>query len=324
MLSTKIGKLKLNNVIMNASGVNCTTEKDLLELNSSTSGCIITKSTTLEKRLGNICPRYYDTKYLSINSSGLPNLGYKFYINNSENIQNYNINKNRSIKPYVISVSGLTIDDNKKIINDIIEFNYNRNSIHGIELNLSCPNIIGKPQIGYDFDTMNHLLDCISNIIPKESEINFGIKLPPYFDISHFDQVSNIINKYNVDSITCINSLGNGLVVDPFNERTVIVPKNGFGGIGGSIVKPIALSNVRQFYEKTNCDIIGCGGISNGLDAFEHILCGASGVQIGTQLYRESVNCFERICDELIEIMNSKSYSNINEFKGNLKHVKHN
>ena len=27
----------------------------------------------------------------------------------------------------------------------------NNNQISGIELNLSCPNIIGKPQIGYDF-----------------------------------------------------------------------------------------------------------------------------------------------------------------------------
>ena len=44
--------------------------------------------------------------------------------------------------------------------------------------------------------------------------------------------------KYPLDFITCINSIGNGLVVDMENETTLIKPKGGFGGIGGSYVKP--------------------------------------------------------------------------------------
>ena len=302
-METKVGKLELTTCIMNASGVHCISETDLEDLNNSISGAIITKSTTFEKRDGNPLPRYYDNEYLSINSSGLPNLGYKFYIDQSKILV--------KSKPYIISVSGLSHNDNINIVKAINDALY----VDGIELNLSCPNIVGKPQIGYDFNAMDNLLKDISNIISPR--LNFGIKLPPYFDMSHFQMVANIINRYNIDSITCINSLGNGIVVE--NESVTIAPKNGHGGIGGSVVKPIALSNVVQFSKLTKCSIIGCGGISNGMDAFEHILCGASAIQIGTQLYKEGLPCFKRIMDELKDIMDSKGYNSIDDFRGKLK-----
>lgn len=292
---------------MNASGVHCTSPQDLTDLNDSVSGAIITKSTTLEPREGNKKPRYFDNDILSINSSGLPNLGYNFYIDFSTQLK-----KN---KPYIISVSGMKLDDNITMIKEINLCE----SVDGIELNLSCPNIEGKPQIGYDFQAMENLLSDVSKIIAPR--LNFGIKLPPYFDISHFQQAAQIINKYNVNSITCINSLGNGLVVDWDKEIAVIVPKKGHGGIGGEAIKSISLSNVRKFSELTSCDVIGCGGISSGKDAFEHILCGASAIQIGTQLYREAVGCFARIMDELKDIMKQKNYHQISDFKGKLKYM---
>ena len=67
--------------------------------------------------------------------------------------------------------------------------------------------------------------------------------------------------------------------------------------------------------------VIGCGGIKNGQDAFEHILCGASAVQIGTQFMREGTGCFERIESELLALMKEKGYNSINDFKGKLKEV---
>ena len=123
----------------------------------------------------------------------------------------------------------------------------------GIELNLSCPNIIGKPQIGYDFEAMDNLLKEVKSVIHSPT-LTFGVKMPPYFDTSHWETSAAILNKYDLDFITCINSLGNGLVIDTDSESVVIKPKNGFGGIGGIGVKPIALSNVHRFYKLTNCD----------------------------------------------------------------------
>ena len=97
-------------------------------------------------------------------------------------------------------------------------------------------------------------------------------------------------------------------------------------GIGGKYIKPIALSNVRNFYlefQKRNLDIdiIGCGGIETGIDVFEHILAGAKMVQVGTQLYKEGPEVFVRLENELISIMKDKNYNSLSEFRGKLKNL---
>ena len=77
-----------------------------------------------------------------------------------------------------------------------------------------------------------------------------------------------------------------------------------------------------RFYELLpGVDIVGCGGVQNGADVFEHILCGASVVQIGTTLWEDGPTCFERIENELKTIMLEKGYGSIDEFKGKLKVV---
>ena len=148
-----------------------------------------------------------------------------------------------------------------------------------------------------------------------------GIKLPPYFDIVHFDQAATIFNKYPLKFVNCVNSIGNGLYIE--DESVVIRPKNGFGGIGGQYIKPTALANVHAFYQrlKPEIQIIGTGGVLTGRDAFEHILCGASMVQVGTTLHKEGVAAFERITSELKDIMEEKGYESLEDFRGKLKYI---
>ncbi len=316
MFNTKLGKLNLQTCIYNASGPFCTREEELLPLFCSNhTAAVLTKSCTLKPRLGNEEPRYYQNKLATINSTGLANLGYKQYIEMS-----YTFKETMGYhKPYIISVSGLSLEDNLHIIS---EFN-NKPYINGIELNLSCPNIIGKPQIGYDFDAVDETLRKVFDIYNNKSQI-FGLKLPPYFDIVHYDVMVDILKKYpRIDFLTCINSIGNGLIIDSNKECATIKPKNGYGGIGGKTIKPIALANVHKFYTEigNKVDIIGCGGVTNGMDIFEHILCGASAVQIGSQYMREGPGCFSRLEVELREVMKKKGYNNIDEFKGKLKYL---
>ena len=310
-LKTNIGFQLLDSCIYNASGPRCTTLKELIHLDKSQSSIVLSKSATLLNRLGNAKPRYYHNELGSINSMGLPNEGYQYYINSAKVIH----------KPYLISVNGLTLQDTKIIIQNILL----ADKINGIEINLSCPNIIGKGQIAYDLVEMERYLREIFLIINQWSyPFLVGLKLPPYFDLHWYPQITNIIKKFPIHYITCINSLGNGLLVDSDTEYTVIKPKGGMGGIGGKYIKPIGLSNVRNFYlefQKQNLkiDIIGCGGIETGEDIFEYILCGASAVQIGTQFYREGFKCFSRLQGELRDIMSKKGYLKLSEFQGKLK-----
>ncbi|CEG73123.1 hypothetical protein CU097_005074 [Rhizopus azygosporus] len=308
-LSTTIAGVRLPNLLFNASGVCCQTEADLKQMLESESGSLITKSATFESREGNPSPRYtpLPSGIGSINSMGLPNEGYEYYLNYAKNYDYSNE------KPLFISLSGLSLADNIKMCQAFVDANLPCI----LEINFSCPNVPGKPQLGYDFEAMENALNVLAPIIKKP----FGIKLPPYFDIAHFDIAAAIFNKFdNLAFVTCINSVGNGLAIDLETETALIKPKDGFGGLGGLMVLNTALANVNAFHRRLkNKQVIGVGGVTSGKEAFLHVLAGASAVQIGTQLKEEGPAIFARIKKELSDIMTAKGYKSLNDFCGKVK-----
>lgn len=294
---------------MNASGVHCMTTTELVELEQSNAGAFITKSCTLNERAGNPEPRYFDVPLGSINSMGLPNRGFDYYLDYALNYEK------QQTQPLFFSIAGMSAAENLEMLTMI-----EKSDFQGItELNLSCPNVPGKPQLAYDFEATENLLQQVFARFTKP----LGIKLPPYFDLAHFDQMAEILNQFPLTYVNSINSIGNGLYIDPQKEAVVIKPKEGFGGLGGEYVKPTALANVRAFYTrlKPEIKIIGTGGIRNGQDAFEHLLCGATMLQIGTELHKEGPKIFDRITKELEQIMTEKGYRTIDEFRGKLKTI---
>lgn len=310
-LETKFVGKTFENPFMNASGVHCMSAEELDELAESAAGTFIMKSATAAAREGNPTPRYQDIPYGSINSMGLPNHGVDFYLDYASKYQT----ANPEAAPIFCSISGMGGEESLAILDKV-----EKSDFAGItELNLSCPNVVGKPQIAYDFGTTEQLLDQVFEKFTKP----LGVKLPPYFDLVHFDQMAEILNKYPIKYINSINSIGNALFIDPMTETVVIKPKKGFGGLGGEYVKPTALANVHAFYLRLKSDIqiIGTGGIQTGQDAFEHLLAGASMLQIGTALHQEGTEIFTRVIDELETIMSEKGYQSIDDFRGKLKHI---
>ena len=293
----KIGSIEFSHPIMNAAGCYCTTADDLIGLANSKSCAVVSKSCTFNKHFGNSQPRYYENEYVSINSTGLANLGYEFYNDIGKIVKQH--------KPYFLSVAGLEYGENIKIIQKLQDLN----NFDFIELNLSCPNVIGKSQIGYNPDDTEDTLRKVFDINTSNHKI--GLKLPPYFDMSHFAQMSDIFKQFPISFINCINSLGNGFIYNE-NYEPSIKPKNGYGGIGGITLKPIGLSNVRRFHELLpDIPIIGCGGVKTGRDICEYLIAGATLVQVGTQLMKEGNRIFHRLHNEMIEEMKNINYKNI-------------
>tara|TARA_Y100000741_G_scaffold348595_1_gene316877 strand:- start:33 stop:1073 length:1041 start_codon:yes stop_codon:yes gene_type:complete len=331
------------NCLINASGCKCTNKEELDKLNSGESGGIVSKSCSLEQRNGNPSPRYYESDAISfhehdgimtINSMGLPNHGHKYYINLMGTFD----------KPYIISVAGNYLMDNFTILKEIntsfaakiLSETFKKDNYQMVEINVSCPNIEGKEQLAYNFNDLNQFLFRLDAVAEELPYLTIGLKLPPYFDPSHFLQLGEVISKHLdiVKFITTINSVGNTLVIDHETDSPVIQPKNGLGGLGGSYVKPVALANIWQLHLLFNSDngicrkngkpdmiIIGCGGIVCGRDVYEHILCGAHLCQIGSQLMKEGNNCFLRILKELNDEMQSRQYNSFDLFRGQLKLV---
>lgn len=328
----------LYNPLYNASGVMCTTYDQLQSvLDCPGTGAVITKSCTLLPRDGNLEPRYFDkfpnVENGSINSMGIPNKGVEYYTVGASTLNRNQNPKKTPKKPYIISVSGLSVPENIKLFRHIESVCNGRIKGYGvnisaIEFNLSCPNIVGKPQTCYDFDAMDNTLRKVFDVYSDQALENcpVGLKLSPYFDPVHFQMAADVIDGYTkqLSFLTCVNSLGNGLVIDIENETTVIHPKNGLGGIGGDFIKHTSLANVRSFYNLlgNKLDIIGCGGVKNGADVFEHILAGAKAVQVGTLIARKGVPEFNRLTKELKCIMEQKGYTNLDQFRGKLKTIK--
>jgi dihydroorotate dehydrogenase (fumarate) len=280
-LSARIAGVRFPFCLMNASGALCVTQDELEALGRSPSGAIVTKSMTREPRSGNPEPRYFAFLGGSINSMGLPNLGYHAYAELIPSLKAFG-------KPVIASVAGLCEDDFPEIVRIISKAGPDL-----IEVNLSCPNIPGKPQIGYDVDASERVIRRVR---------------------------AAMLHRTPVDFLSLINSVGNTLIIDPERESVVIKPKGGFGGLGGAIIKPVALANVRAFAKalQGRIPIIGVGGIVSGTDAFEHLLAGASAVQIGTALVDEGLKVFDRIGHELEAILAQKGYRGVESLVGSL------
>ena len=303
-LKTQIAGFSFDNCLMNAAGVSCMTVEELEEVRQSSAGTFVTKTATLTPRQGNPEPRYRDVPLGSINSMGLPNQGIDYYLDYLLSLQ-----ETHPKSAFFLSLVGMSPDETHMLLKKVQNSGFN-----GItELNLSCPNVPGKPQIAYDFETTERILSEAFSYFDKP----LGIKLPPYFDIVHFDQAAEVFNRHPLKFVNCVNSIGNGMYIE--DESVVIRPKNGFGGIGGEYIKPTALANVHAFYQRLDpsIQVIGTGGVYSGRDAFEHILCGASMVQIGTALHQQGVDIFKRVSLEFKDIMAKKATKNWKTSKAN-------
>ena len=303
----------MESAIYNASGCWCTTAEELEDLLESQSGALISKSGTVKSRQGNEEPRLKYDLIGSINSMGVPNLGHEFYTKIGNEVSVFD-------KPYIQSIIPFNMEEMLHMLSHIeSEAKGSRRRL--VEVNLSCPNIVGKTILAYDMEALEQYLAYID--LMEFDNLTIGLKLPPYYEPFQFDAVSELIKKYNknIKFITCINSIVSGLLVDPVTNKTKIRPKSGFGGVGGIYCKPTALANVKQFYDRLNgvVDIVGCGGVVTGMDVYEHILCGATAVQVGTQLMKEGPECFERLNEELKKFMKVRGYTKLEEFRGKLE-----
>lgn len=90
------------------------------------------------------------------------------------------------------------------------------------------------------------------------------------------------------------------------------------GGLSGKPLRSRATKMIEDVYKLTNgkVAIVGVGGISNGQEAFDAILAGASVVQIYTSFIYHGPPVVTKIKRELNEILLQNGYENVNEAVG--------
>lgn len=311
-LSTELAGEHFASCVLNAAGPRDESVENMHAVGDSAAGAIVTKSTTGTKRAGNPEPRWHDAEPGSLNSMGLPNLGHEAYAEVIEEL------RETYAKPVIASISGFSVEENVNMINS-----YDAAGADIIEVNVACPNT-DKDLVGYNLDATEEGPSELEEALlayRKATTKPLAIKLPPYFAASQFDRVADIITRTEVDIIVTINTVGQSTDVDIETGETVLAATDGFGGLSGEAVLPIALGNVRHFAKRLGPDfpIVGVGGVTNGEAAYKHLLCGARAVGIATQFMKEGPRVFERVAGELSDVLDRKDYASSDAAVGKLK-----
>lgn len=263
-LSVTIGKLKLKNPVMLASGTVGYGNEISNFTDLSKIGAIVTKSVSLKPRKGNPPRRIAETASGMLNAIGLANVGVEKFIEekipflkqvNSTLICNIAAS---SIEEYVECV---------RILED-------QETIKGFEINVSCPNVKeGGLVFGNDVNAVGKITEKVRSVTGK----TLIIKLSP--NTSNIKDFAEVAKKEGADAVSAINTLV-GTKFNIYTKKPVI--KNITGGLSGPAIKPVALAKVLEISRNVDIPIIGIGGITNWNDAVEFMIAGASAFQLGT------------------------------------------
>ena len=290
-LSSRVGRLVIEPPLMNASGPLSTYDHELWPLAHSRVGAVVMKSTTFAPRGGNAQPRLFTDPRTgtSINANGLCNLGFEAHADQAARL------KAETGKVVVASVAALELAQFAPMARRLGAV------VDALEINLSCPNVGGKPQVAFDLEASARVL----NDVRAATDCDLWVKLPPYQDRRLVEAMAEVLAAAGVQAAVCVNS-PSGLDVDVETETTRIHPNDGMGGVGGRDILRIARWSVRQFWlalHARGVDVVGVGGITTGEDAFSHVLCGAAAVQLGTTYLLEGPSVFARVEAELAAVL---------------------
>ena len=203
--------------VMNASGCWCTTLDELNDLDSSQSDYIVTKSSTLEPRAGNPEPRFYCDGFGSINSMGIPNLGFDTYLKFQSQ------KSEKSEKPVIQSIYPFNPSELQLMLNRLNDVTHCKI----VEINVTCPNLGNRNK--------HHLIEYLDVVEKYKSDgLTIGLKLEPMYYPDEFDNMEYILSKYQ----NYVN------FVAPPSSR-LIIKRNGHS-ITRQIPKPVVLVDTRE------------------------------------------------------------------------------
>ncbi|HPD55925.1 MAG TPA: dihydroorotate dehydrogenase [Smithellaceae bacterium] len=263
-MSVKIGRLKLKNPVMTASGTFGYGEEyaDYVDLNKL--GAVVVKGLSLKPREGNPPPRVMETPGGMLNAVGLQNIGVEAFI--SEKLP--------FLRKYdtkvIVNIYGENYDEYKKVTRKLSAVR----GVHAVEVNISCPNV---KKGGLSFGADPKTAATVTRKVKEVTDLPVIVKLTP--NVTDIAAIAVAVEKAGADAISLINTI-TGMSVDIFTGRPHL--KNITGGLSGPAIKPVALRMVWQVLQNVSIPVIGIGGIMNAEDALEFLIIGAKAVQIGT------------------------------------------
>jgi len=296
-LSVSLAGITLRNPVMPASGCFGYGREYAQYYPLKLLGAVVVKATTLEPRFGNLPPRVTEVTGGMLNAIGLANPGVKHVVE-------YELPwLAEQDVPVIVNVAGQTAAEYVKVARVIA----NSGLAAAIELNVSCPNVAaGGISFGVDQEVLRQLVLAVRQVC----QIPLIVKLSP--NVTDIRPLAIAAQEAGADGISLINTLV-GMRIDLQRRQPVLSNKT--GGLSGPAIKPVAIRMVYEVAQVVDIPIIGMGGITNGTDALEFIMAGASAVMVGTANFTDPMAC-PRIIAEIESFMRDNNIENLQQIRG--------
>lgn len=293
----RIGGIELKNPVTTASGTFGFGNEMAHVIDLNRLGACVVKSTSRELRIGNPTPRVIETASGMLNAIGLQNGGVENFIEEKlPFLRQFDT-------PVIVNLVG----------NDVTDYVYlaeRLNSVpgvHGLEINISCPNVRHGCDFAVNPDLTRELISEIRNV----TTLTLITKLSP--NVTDVVSIARAAVEGGSNALSLINTLL-GTAIDA-KTRTFRLA-NITGGLSGPAVKPVALRLVWQVHNALpNVPIIGMGGVCTATDAIEFILAGATAVSVGTATFVTPTTVID-VIEGLEQFLIDHGVSDINELIG--------
>ena len=243
----------------------------------------VSKTITLESRLGNPPPRLFETPAGLINSIGLPNRGLAGYLEHDlPELATLSV-------PLITNVMGSDPDE----VGQLFEALEDRDEISAIELNVSCPNVKTGLDIGSDPSELSKLLAAVRGKTSKP----LIVKLTP--NTANVALVASAAEASGADAVSLINTL-RAFAADPFRPGKAWLG-GGTGGQSGPAIRSVALAQTAAVSSAISLPIIAMGGIASAANARQFLDAGALLIAVGTESFRDPATA-GKIRDELLAL----------------------
>jgi len=296
-LKVEIGRLKLKNPVLVASGTFGYGREYAPFLDLNILGGIVVKGISLKERSGNPPPRLVEVPCGLINAIGLENVGIERFLK-----EKLPFLKTIDTK-IIVNIFGDSIEEYALLAEKL-----EKSGVDALELNISCPNI----KDGLVFGKDKRLAAKVTKAVRNVTDLPIIVKLTP--EVTDIVAIAREVINSGADGVSLINTFP-AMAVDVNTRRPRL--SNITGGLSGPCLKPISLKMVWDIVRTLNIPTVGIGGIFTAQDALEYLIVGAKAVQIGTANFinpKVSVEVLEGIKSYL----KNNGFKDINDVIGSL------
>jgi dihydroorotate dehydrogenase (NAD+) catalytic subunit len=301
VLRTSLCGIALKNPVLAASGTFAYGVEFAKQVDLEALGGFVVKGLSRDPIEGNEPPRIYETEAGMINSIGLQNIGVRAFAAQK-------LPALAKLRTAVFAnVFGYSVEDYVEVVR-VLE---DHEGLAGYELNVSCPNTAHG---GIYFSSDPALLAEVTGAAKRAARRRpVMVKLSP--NVSAIEPLARAAEDSGADALSLVNTFV-ALAIDAHTRRSRI--GNGFGGLSGPAIKPVALRLVCQAARAVKIPVVGLGGIATGTDAAEFLIAGASAVQVGTATFWDPRSPL-RIARELGKFLKREGVARVGDLVGTLK-----